>query len=286
MCQQIVAITSRDGKTVYVGTGSHTALASKHKINLRSTTSSGYLYKWIAYESDALRDGPMKLDKSGRRRSGAKFVCTSWGTRTKAADKATKEAFAKILGSPEGMREHISKHGLDDYSKDALFSNAGVDMVNNILGTPVNRSRVIDENYRLKRKVASQKATATLVSLKARRDKRVYVMIDEINTDLAKRHPKYKPTLEFSISIQAIEASGRELAEYGFMTIPEVKSLVDSIKRYLSGMAVKISSASYKVKYPNVNYPSYSASKGYSGDKNKVWAMVFSQPEFRTPKWR
>ena len=286
MCQQIIVITSRDGKKVYVGTGSHTNLARKHNLNLRSTTSSGYLYKWIAYESDSLHAGPMKIDKSGRRRGGATFKSTSWGTSTKAADKATKEAFAKILGSPEGMREHISKHGLDDYSKDVLFSSAGLNMVDSILGTTINKDKVVDENYRLKRKVASQKATATLVSLKAKRDKRVRVILNELNDDLAKRHPKYKPTLEFSIKPSEIEASGRELAEYGFMTIPEVKSIVDSIKRYLSGMAVKISDASYRVKYPNVKYPTYPASKGYSGDKNKVWAMVFSQPEFRTSKWR
>ena len=285
MCQQIIVIASRDGKKVYAGTGSHTNLASKNGLNLRSTTSSGYNYRWIAYESDALRAGPMKIDKNGRRRGGAGFKCTSWGTSTKSADKAAKEAFAKIL-NPEGMREHISKHGLDEYSKDVLFSGAGVAMVNTILGTPANRNKVIEDNYRLKRKVASQKATVNLVSLKAKRDKRVHTMIDELNTDLAKRHPKYKPTLAFSIKPQKIEVSGRELAEYGFMTIPEIKSFVDTIKRYLSGMAVKISDASYLVKYPNVNYPSYSASKGYSGDKNKVWAMVFSQPEFRTPKWR
>ena len=180
----------------------------------------------------------------------------------------------------------MSNHGLDDYSNDVLFSSAGLNMVNSILGTTVNKDKVVDENYRLKRKVASQKATATLVSLKAKRDKRVRVILNELNDDLAKRHPKYKPTLEFSIKPSEIEASGRELAEYGFMTIPEVKSIVDSIKRYLSGMAVKISDVSYRVKYPNVKYPTYPASKGYSGDKNKVWAMVFSQPEFRAPKWR
>ena len=56
---------------------------------------------------------------------------------------------------------------------------------------------------------------------------------------------------------------------------------LSSLDERVRGMFEKI-----EVKYPNVNYPSYSASKGYSGDKNKVWAMVFSQPEFRTPKWR
>lgn len=270
MCNGIICLVSKDGKTIYAGTGSHTALAKKHSVDI---------YDFVGFESYSLFRGPMKFDKNGRKRGGAGYYNGGYGS-SKKADAKAKAFYRDVLSSPEKLRAFIKEHGLDEWSLEDLFNEKGMEAVNVLRGRD--------------NEIANLKASETKLKLKNRireleidRDSQIRSLIDNTNFGLAKKFPQYKPSITFTSDPNSLERQCRKnLGEYGFMSIPEIRNLVAEVVNIINENKNDIAKAKAKMRTAltdTINAMEKDSNSVFN--EAEILAMVFSDESCRTEAW-